>query len=92
MDLTQTTTLTGSGHAEETVERDGVRMTKAEAKDAAEERFKAGQEAAANDVPFATFSELDAESEAYADFKAGCDSPFKQADWEVELAGNAQDL
>lgn len=92
MDLTQTTTLTGSGHAEEIVERDGVRMTKAEAKDAAEERFKAGQEAAANAVPFATFSELDAETEAYANFKAGYDSPFKQSDWEVELADNAQDL
>lgn len=92
MDITQTTPLSGSGHAEETVERDGVRMTKAEAKDAAEERFKAGQEAAANSVPFATFSELDAKTEAYADFKAGYDSPFKQADWEVELKGNAQDL
>lgn len=89
MDLTQTTTSTCSDNEEETVEHDGVRMTKAEAKDAAEERYNACQVAAANG---AAISESDAETEAYADSKASYENSFIQANWEVELIGNPQDI
>lgn len=77
---------------EEVVTRDGVPMTLAQATAAAEERFRAGQEAAADGIPLSNFSGMDATTDAYADFKAGYEAPFKQEDWEVELAGNGNDL
>lgn len=76
----------------EVVIRDGVQMTRTEAKAAAEARFQAGQEAAANGVPLSSFSDMAPKTDAYADFKAGYEAPFKQEDWEVELTGNSQDL
>ncbi|QUG93143.1 hypothetical protein GR140_30740 (plasmid) [Pseudomonas putida] len=71
------------------VVRDGVLMTVREAKDAAEEMFRRGQELAVHGTPL---PQLDATSDAFADAQAGYEAPFKQADWEVELAGNGQDL
>ncbi|MEW5511973.1 hypothetical protein ABGT16_05070 [Pseudomonas asiatica] len=71
------------------VVRDGVRMTVRDAKDAAEEMFRRGQELAVHGTPL---PQLDATSDAFADAKAGYEAPFKQEDWEVELAGNGQDL
>lgn len=71
------------------VVRDGVRMTVREAKDAAEEMFRRGQELAVHGTPL---PQLDATSDAFADAMAGYEAPFKQEDWEVELAGNGQDL
>ncbi|TPG89799.1 hypothetical protein EAH72_30950 [Pseudomonas caspiana] len=89
--MTETPSLVADGQ-EEVVARDGALMTLAQAMAAAEEQFRAGQEAAANCVPLSSFSEMGATTDAYADFKAGYEAPFKQEDWEVELAGNGQDL
>ncbi|WP_116894752.1 hypothetical protein [Pseudomonas savastanoi] len=89
--MTETPSLVADGQ-EEVVARDGVLMTLAQATAAAEERFRAGQEAAAAGVPLFNLSGMDATTDAYADFKAGYEAPFKQEDWEVELTGNGQDL
>lgn len=89
--MTENPSLVADGQ-EEVVDRDGVLMPLAQAKAAAEAQFRAGQEAAAFGTPLASFSDMDPATDAYGDFKAGYDSPFKQEDWEVELAGNGQDL
>lgn len=89
--MTETPSLVAEGQ-EEVIVRDGVLMKLSQATAAAEARFRAGQEAAANGVPLSSFCEMDATPDAYADFKAGHEAPFKQEDWEVELAGNSQDL
>ena len=74
---------------EDFVVRDGVRMTVGQARDAGEEMFRRGQESAVHGTQL---PQMDDASDAFADAKAGYEAPFKQEDWEVELAGNGQDL
>lgn len=78
--------------ADSTVEyvvRDGMRMTAEDAKKAAEEMFLLGRESAVHGTPLPI---MDGTSEAFADAKAGYEARYKQEDWEVELAGDSQDL
>lgn len=73
---------------EEFVIRDGVRMAAHKAWRASQQQYRLGRHA----VVFGNPCSENEASDAYADFQAGYKAPVRQQDWEVELAGNGQDL
>ena len=73
--------------------RDGVEMSYDEAKSLAKKYFDEGQCAKVEALPLeSAIRKFQPGSEDLADFQRGYESNFEQADWEVRLSGNPQDL